>query len=153
MGARTDHFLLEKSRLVHVDPDERNYHVFYEMLRGLPADTLEVRVVLVPSAGLDGYHDWTRPRPRTSNPPPFRQTTDSLTTRSRTPQELKLTGAPEDYAILAQGGCCSLEDVDDAEEFGHVCEALATLGLRSVRRGLMRASAREDGWGWSIDRC
>lgn len=47
-------------------------------------------------------------------------------------QELKLTGAPEDYAILAQGGCCALEDVDDAEEFGHVCEALATLGLRCV---------------------
>jgi myosin heavy subunit len=32
--------------------------------------------------------------------------------------------------MLAQGGCCTLEDVDDAEEFGHVCEALATLGLR-----------------------
>lgn len=40
IGAWTDHFLLEKSRLVHVDPDERNYHIFYEMLRGLPAETL-----------------------------------------------------------------------------------------------------------------
>lgn len=42
VGAWTDHFLLEKSRLVHVDPDERNYHVFYEMLRGLPTEALEV---------------------------------------------------------------------------------------------------------------
>jgi myosin heavy subunit len=27
VGAWTDHFLLEKSRLVHVDSDERNYHM------------------------------------------------------------------------------------------------------------------------------
>jgi myosin heavy subunit len=43
IGAWTDHFLLEKSRLVHVDWDERNYHVFYQMLRGLSQETLQVR--------------------------------------------------------------------------------------------------------------
>ena len=84
MGAWTDHFLLEKSRLVHVDPDERNYHIFYEMLKGLSAEKLV---------------------------------------------DLKLTGEAEDYTILAQGGCCSLEDVDDAAEFVSVVEALTTLGV------------------------
>ncbi|CAM9145057.1 unnamed protein product, partial [Ectocarpus sp. 12 AP-2014] len=35
MGALTDHFLLEKSRLVKVDSGERGYHIFYQMLAGL----------------------------------------------------------------------------------------------------------------------
>ncbi|CAM9119117.1 unnamed protein product, partial [Ectocarpus sp. 8 AP-2014] len=35
MGASTDHFLLEKSRLVKVDSGERGYHIFYQMLAGL----------------------------------------------------------------------------------------------------------------------
>jgi hypothetical protein len=39
VGAWTDHFLLEKSRLVHVDEDERNYHIFYDLLRGLDPET------------------------------------------------------------------------------------------------------------------
>lgn len=57
VGAWTDHFLLEKSRLVHVDPDERNYHVFYEMLRGLSTEALEVRAcvwVVLKTAGARG---------------------------------------------------------------------------------------------------
>eukprot|EP00903_Cladosiphon_okamuranus_P008596 g8244.t1 len=35
MGASTDHFLLEKSRLVKVDSGERCYHIFYQLLVGL----------------------------------------------------------------------------------------------------------------------
>lgn len=31
MGASTDHFLLEKSRLVKVDSGERGYHIFYQV--------------------------------------------------------------------------------------------------------------------------
>lgn len=34
-GARTLPFLLEKSRLVHQEMNERNYHVFYQMCRGV----------------------------------------------------------------------------------------------------------------------
>lgn len=31
VGGRTEHFLLEKSRLVKVDPGERGYHIFYQV--------------------------------------------------------------------------------------------------------------------------
>ena len=78
---------MEKSRLVHVDWDERNYHIFYQMIRGLDPQAREA---------------------------------------------LHLSEEVEDYAMLAQGGCCSLEDVDDAEEFAQVAEALTTLGVRYV---------------------
>lgn len=30
-GARTEHFLLEKSRVVSLDPGERGYHIFYQV--------------------------------------------------------------------------------------------------------------------------
>ena len=34
-GSKITEFLLEKSRIVCHAPEERNYHVFYEMLAGL----------------------------------------------------------------------------------------------------------------------
>ena len=37
-GAKITEYLLEKSRIVTHAPEERNYHVFYEMLAGLTED-------------------------------------------------------------------------------------------------------------------
>ncbi|XP_063236075.1 unconventional myosin-XV [Bacillus rossius redtenbacheri] len=41
LGAKVTEYLLEKSRIVTQAPEERNYHVFYEMLKGLGSDDKE----------------------------------------------------------------------------------------------------------------
>lgn len=48
IGAKITEYLLEKSRIVTQASEERNYHVFYEMLRGLPTEQREKYGLLTP---------------------------------------------------------------------------------------------------------
>ncbi|GAB7345865.1 hypothetical protein MBLNU457_4114t1 [Dothideomycetes sp. NU457] len=56
-GAYIDWYLLEKSRVVHINPNERNYHVFYQLLRG--ADKGLKKSLLLENAEIDDF-EYTR---------------------------------------------------------------------------------------------
>lgn len=53
IGATIQTYLLEKSRLVHRETSDRNYHIFYQLIRGLP--TME-RVQIGLEDSPDAYH-------------------------------------------------------------------------------------------------
>ena len=48
LGARVKNYLLEKSRVVSPAPGERNYHVFYHLLRGADESLLKILGLLDP---------------------------------------------------------------------------------------------------------
>ena len=45
-GANATEYLLEKSRIVTQAPEERNFHVFYEILAGMPKEQKEVSLAV-----------------------------------------------------------------------------------------------------------
>lgn len=52
-GASIDWYLLEKSRVIYQNSNERNYHIFYQLLRGA---TKELREALILEQDLDQYN-------------------------------------------------------------------------------------------------
>ncbi|XP_061840189.1 unconventional myosin-XV [Nerophis lumbriciformis] len=80
-GAITSQYLLETSRIVFQAKSERNYHIFYEMLAGLPPH--EKRSLYLQDA--------------------------------------------ETYYYLNQGGDCTIEEKDDAEDFRRLLNAMDIL--------------------------
>jgi len=48
VGANIDNYLLENTRIVHQAPDERNYHIFYQFVKGV-SSTQREKYKLFPS--------------------------------------------------------------------------------------------------------
>jgi len=81
IGCTVINYLLEKSRVAMQNPGERNFHSFYQLTAGAPAD-------------------W--------------KTTFGLQTA-------------DDYAYTNQSGCCTIDGVDDHEEFQDTVNAMRRL--------------------------
>ncbi|KAF5097307.1 hypothetical protein D0Z00_002448 [Geotrichum galactomycetum] len=53
-GASIDWYLLEKSRVIYQNPKERNYHIFYQLVKALPKD-LKTSLILESDPNLYAY--------------------------------------------------------------------------------------------------
>ena len=68
-GARTEHFLLERSRIVSVDRGERNYHAFYQVRKSDPPERARASGASSPTARTHARAS----APRTTQSRRFRQ--------------------------------------------------------------------------------
>eukprot|EP00943_MAST-04B_sp_MAST-4B-sp1_P008936 g8936.t1 len=56
-GAMIQNYLLEKVRIVHPNEDERNYHIFYQLLRGFDGEDSDfLHNVLKLTSNIEDYH-------------------------------------------------------------------------------------------------
>lgn len=49
-SADIEYYLLEKARLTYQNPEERNFHIFYQIFKGLPQDMITGQFLLDPDA-------------------------------------------------------------------------------------------------------
>ncbi|XP_015589785.1 myosin heavy chain 95F isoform X2 [Cephus cinctus] len=114
VGGYISHYLLEKSRICLQSPDERNYHVFYMMCAGAPADLRAKLGITKP----DDFHY-------------LRNGCTQYFCNSKSEKKLN-----EAQKSREQRGKGSLHDpiLDDVEGFNAIDQALTRLGLTDAER-------------------
>ncbi|KAM9598867.1 LOW QUALITY PROTEIN: unconventional myosin-XV [Morphnus guianensis] len=148
-GAITSQYLLEKSRVVFQAKSERNYHIFYEMLAGLPAQQRQ-RYCL---QGAETYYYLNQvacplPNPPTLpafrgagqargaggflNPPGFSVRMGRLL-RAGCPPSHPWVLPPRDPLMAPRGSCqggnCEIPGKDDAEDFRRLLNTMEVLSF------------------------
>ncbi|XP_020710496.2 myosin heavy chain 95F isoform X2 [Athalia rosae] len=114
VGGYISHYLLEKSRVCLQSPGERNYHVFYMMCAGAPADL--------------------RAKLGITNPDDFQYLRNGCSQYfCNASSEKKLNNAQKSKEQISKG---SLHDpiLDDVEGFNAIDKALTRLGLTDLER-------------------
>ena len=117
-GARISNFLLEKTRIVHLSPAERNFHVFYQLLGAAARDgELRKHLLLGDSEGLEeGEEEDSLVRLDFA----YLQTEDDTDDGAR--YEAAITAAARTGGFA--GG------LNDAEGFDMTCRCMADIGLQ-----------------------
>ncbi|EYC11742.1 hypothetical protein Y032_0049g1743 [Ancylostoma ceylanicum] len=108
-GGFVSHYLLEKSRLCRQATGERNYHIFYQLIAGAPAD-LYKRLRLAP-------------------PDKFKYLKHGTTTYFARPASKSTVSSDRLSEQAKQVGMLTDAIVDDAADFAHLSEALGRAGL------------------------
>ncbi|XP_064089010.1 unconventional myosin-Va-like isoform X3 [Macrobrachium nipponense] len=109
LGANMRTYLLEKSRVVFQAPDERNYHIFYQLCAVASEEKLK--------------------HLRLGAPETFHYLNQGLQAVPRVTPRKKRKGHQDNFHYLNQGFSPHIDGVDDGADFHETCQAFNLLGI------------------------
>mmetsp|Transcript_27438 Transcript_27438/g.32442 ORF Transcript_27438/g.32442 Transcript_27438/m.32442 type:complete len:2067 (+) Transcript_27438:95-6295(+) len=146
-GCDTQHYLLEKTRIVQAGPNERSYHVFYQLCAGSVNSASGGRRESTSggvSSDVDGYsYEKSAARRSVRQSVVLHRTASSgISSLYDATKHIGLNWAKthlgnrpcEEYTYLNQSGCVSIDGVSDLEEMEDLYSSLVNLGLRQDER-------------------